>query len=253
MELRNLLELLYTAHDRFSSIYLNWLYWYKVDIINMLLKKWSNRHTPGSVRVLEGRFLNNSPLINKISWRVWWQKPSCWRDEYEIIGHGRIIRVIRGDKKWIFDSMRGVVYTNVAPLQGSGYAKKKDAHLQSIEDMLNEIAIISPSFLISSHELQIEDEIRYLDREAIRVHAIYIRGKTICQDKFFWSIADEYEIVVDKERGILLYYAAKFRDQKIAEASVKEVAFDESLSEELFSITVEPSIRVYLVPEKRER
>jgi len=253
MELRNLLELLYTAHNRFSSIYLNWLYWYNVDVINILLKKRINRHTPGSMRVLEGGFLNNSPLINKISWRVWWQKPSYWRDEYEIIGHGRIIRVIRGDKKWIFDSIRDVMHTNVAPLQGSKYAKKRDAHLQSIEDMLNEIGIISPSFLLSSHELQIKGEIRYLDREAIRIRAIYIRGRGICQDEFFWSIADEYEIVVDKERGILLYYAARFKDQKIAEASVKEVAFDEPLSEELFSITVEPSTRVYFVPEKRER
>lgn len=113
MELGDLRELLYAAHNRFFSIQVTWQYWYRVDIMNEALEKWAAQHPPGSVSALKSKSAQGTQNENemKIRWRVWWQKPSCWRDEHQIEGQGNTIRIICEDRWWFFDSASSKLYT----------------------------------------------------------------------------------------------------------------------------------------------
>ena len=53
-------------------------------------------------------------------------------------------------------------------------------------------------------------------------------------DPLIWG-ADEYEVVVDAERGVLLRCASRLEGKDFDALEVEEVHFDEELTEDVFS------------------
>lgn len=124
-------------------------------------------------------------------------------------------------------------------------ARVKPGYLPSLEDVIKESEFLDPSFPLATHRFQDIEEAIYNSRKALRAKAKYRPGKPV-SDKF-WSIADEYELVFDRERGVLLSYAA-LKDGKIfAEGNITWVEFDISIPEEVFTIIIQDDIRVFLV------
>src|SRR5690606_40964048 len=83
MELSELVELLYTARERFTTIQVAWQYWYQPDKMNIITERWAASKPSGSVAVLKSKSTSEteSSVISRYFRRVWWQKPDCWRDE----------------------------------------------------------------------------------------------------------------------------------------------------------------------------
>lgn len=50
----------------------------------------------------------------------------------------------------------------------------------------------------------------------------------------FWEGVDQYDLLVDKERGILLYCAGMIDGEKANVFSVLSVRFDETISDDIF-------------------
>ena len=255
MELGDLLELLYTAHNRFFSIQVTWQYGYRVDIMNEALEKWAAQYPPGSVSALKSKSAQGTQNENemKIRWRVWWQKPSCWRDEDQIEGQGTTTRIFCEGRWWSFNSASRKLYTNVVPQEKSPHLRIHDsksptgARFTHLEDVINEVPLLDPSFLLASHDLQPMESTVYAEQDAVRVRAVFRKGKDVARDPFFWGAADEYELLVAKEQGILLRYAAKLRGQEFAIASVDHVVFDEPIPESVFSFTPPANTSVEIV------
>lgn len=252
--LKDLLELLYTAHRRFFSVQVGWQYWYRLDLMNAAGRKWRNQHSPGSVNVLRAESIGDTQNMNelRVNWRVSWQKPSYWRDEQQIEGHGVALRVICGERWWSFSSSDLVLYTNVdfeqkRTFNATRQEKLPESHFIHIEDVVQDVPLIDPSFLLASHDLQLLDSTHHAEREAWRVRAVYRRGKELGRDAMFWGSADAYELLVDKERGILLRYAAIINQQEFAVASVDQIIFDETIPESVFSFTPPANTRIEVV------
>lgn len=239
MELRDLLELLYTARNRFVSIQVTWDYWILTDIMQEVRERWVAQHPPGSVSVLKTKSekeiqTRKAITVNR---RVWWQKPSCWRYEEQTEGKNPIIKIHCKGQWWIFDSANKKLYTNVRSERSNSLIQtSKPSLAPTLEDFLKDVPIIDPSFLLFSHDFQIGEEAVHAGREAIWIKATSRKGRDVNWDAFFWASADGYEFLVDKERGILLRYAAKFRDQEFAVASVENLIFDEVINESVFSL-----------------
>lgn len=261
MKLADLLQLLYTAHRQYASIQVSWHYWYRVDAMNEILEKWTAQQSPGSVKELRStRSVPNQRSIPKqtemaVQWHVWWQKPSCWRDETQTSGHGTSTRVIC-EHRWSFYSAannNSKLYTNTMP-EGQipkRYVRKSQhrpgGHLPQVEDVVNEVPLLDPSFLLASHDLEPIASTTHAEREAVQVKSVFRKGKDLARDPGFWGGADEHELLVDKERGILLRYAARLRGQEIAVASVEHVTFDEVIPDDVFVFTPPPNTSVELV------
>jgi len=260
MELKDLLELLYTAHDRFSSLQATFRYRIsRPDLMNEAHKRWKAQHPPGSVSELYQvlpwsarlwlwlrhiRSFKQSPpqqeswVGGEFLWRIWLQKPSQWRFE-QISEMSHLISIINGDREWsIYKNMKTQQWdVNIPPRQ-------KPA---SIEHLVNEQPFLDPSFLLSTHILQVEGSTTHAGREAIRVKAIPRKSKETLAPESFWIEADEYELLVDKERGILLRYSAKLDGHEYAVAAAESVVFDEPIPESVFSFTPTPNTKIYVV------
>jgi hypothetical protein len=106
-----------------------------------------------------------------------------------------------------------------------------------VERLVDEQPFLDPSFLLSTHILHVEGSTTHAGREAIRVKAIPRKSKETLAPEPFWVEADEYELLVDKERGILLRYSAKLDGHEYAADAAESVVFDELIPESVFSFT----------------
>lgn len=233
-------------------------------------KRWAEQKPPGSVssefyQVMPWRFrlslwryrffkkedpkVRETKVATEFLWRVWLQKPSRWRYESQEVGRESAISIISGDYWWYYDPTDNTLDTNVVP-KGSGLHIRKSRiplsdNLTSIESAIKEMPSLDPAFLLATHTLHLMGGAVHVGREALRVRAVP-RRRELIGDSFFWD-ADEYELLVDKERGILLRYSAKLDGQEYAVVSAESVVFDEPIPESTFSFTLAPGMTVCVV------
>jgi outer membrane lipoprotein-sorting protein len=254
MELRNLLELLYTARNRFSSIQVTWHYWVYIDRMNEAHEKWAAQFPAGSVAVLRASSGKTGKTAQEwnIRNRVWWQKPDCWRLENQRENQDLLTKILCESRWWNYSSRDGKLSTNVeTPEKAPGLrirkSRLKNMRIPSIEDEIKDTPIVDPSFLLAIHNLQPQENVVHAGREAGRVTGVPRKGRDLSWEPQFWSAADEYEFLVDQERGVLLRYSAKLKGQEYAIASVDELIFDDLIPESVFSFTPPPNTSVDVI------
>jgi hypothetical protein len=91
------------------------------------------------------------------------------------------------------------------------------------------------SYELRPLDLTVEGPVRWAGREA--VHLIGVPGEEWDwgwdPDPLSWG-ADEYEVLVDSERGVLLRCASRLGGEDFDALEVEEIHFDEQFSEEVF-------------------
>lgn len=221
LELRDLIAMLYAARESFNTVHVRWRYTYDPAAMNSLMQRWADQQPPGSTATLTATSQTpHTETTSRFDRRLWWRKPGCWRDENQ--GSGYTLGTILCD----------------------GRAFSLDPHTQRwqpstsnvvLQDRLDDMPLLDPSFLLTSHDLRPLAETVHAGREAVQVQAIYRKGKSRIYEPVFWTTADEYALLVDKERGVLLRYAAKLNGQEVAVATVDHIEFDEPVANSVFS------------------
>lgn len=92
-------------------------------------------------------------------------------------------------------------------------------------------------FPLDSRELRLEGETRKAGREAIRVVGVPEDAWEEWDhwpEPLWWG-ADEYEFLVDAERGVLLRCASRLDGKDIDALEVEEIHFDERFPEDVFT------------------
>lgn len=168
-------------------------------------------------------------------WRVWHERPYRWRQEIEPSnGSGTEYRVVDGDDFWYYSSRWG------------------PRHAVSVRSEFN--GGFGPEFMIShvfdpgvSHleldalELRPVGRTRVAGREAIRVEAVNLNGWDYPPEPLWWG-ADDYELVVDVELGVILRLASRLDRRAFDVVEVLEIGFDEAFPENTFALEL-PGIR----------
>ena len=92
-------------------------------------------------------------------------------------------------------------------------------------------------FPLGSCELGVEGETRKAGREVIRLVGVPEEGweKWDYWPEPLWWGANEYEFLVDSERGVLVRCASRLGGKDIDALEVEEIHFDEELPEDVFS------------------
>jgi outer membrane lipoprotein-sorting protein len=255
MHLNDLLELLYTARKRFSSIQVSWQYRYNRGLMNAAQERWFSQQPPGSVGVLKSENVEKAGYPSEseqvIRRRVWWRKPSCWRREEQAAR--TMVKILCEDRFWIYWAAGGKLYTNVMPedkrpeLQIIQRKRRQGEQFTDLSQELREVPVIDPSLLLATHDLQLVENTVFAGRKAVRVQGVFRKGRAPGWEPHFWSFADEHEFLVDLERGILLRYAARFKGQEFAVAAVDEVIFDEPIPDSVFSFVPPPNTSVEVI------
>ncbi len=233
MTLETLITLLYTAHRRFTSIQLDWRYRYTPSVMQIATQRYIDMNPPGSVAMLTSATPQSTDEF-EVWRRVWYQKPACWREEQHM-HNSRYITILCEDSWWSFSSPN-TLHTNVpfedAPSNLTVLVEQ--GHPADIQDSLLDVPLLDPSFLLMSHAFEILGTQHHAEREAIHVRATYQKHKESLYDAFFWATADEYYLLVDKEYGILLRYAARLNDTEYAVSAVDRVVFNAPIPPQTF-------------------
>jgi hypothetical protein len=92
------------------------------------------------------------------------------------------------------------------------------------------------SYELERLEPRIEGRVRWAGRKAVRLVGVPPEVKQEWDpDPLSWG-ADEYEVVVDAERGVLQRCASRLRGKDFDALEVEEIYFDEHFDEEVFSL-----------------
>jgi hypothetical protein len=83
-------------------------------------------------------------------------------------------------------------------------------------------------------DLETEDPVSWAGREAIRLRGVPVEEREYTPEPLWWT-ADEYEVVVDTERGILLRCASRLSGENFDALEIEEVYFDEKFLEDGFT------------------
>lgn len=242
MELKNLVELLYTAYQRFTTVQVSWSYAYNVALMQVAEQRWVEMNPPGSVAVLTAALTTEAKHNTQVQTqkRVWWQKPACWREE-QVVGNKNSTTTILCDGQWwSFSSSQNTLYTNAAPDEEwlrSGMRVEK-GHPPDLRELIIAVPFLDPSFLLTSHQLEFVAEGVHAERAAVQVRAVYHKRQEYLHEAFFWATADEYRLLIDKEYGVLLRYAAIINGTEYAVSAIEHIVFDAPIPPETFVFTI---------------
>lgn len=139
-------------------------------------------------------------------WRVWWHKDLFWRMDRLNLDNQTLQTDFIDEKKTI---------------TRSEHDKGINRSL-AVNKAASEFAAFDPSFLLSSHDLSLIDEVSLINRKGYRLLAKPRPDREAVLDKLFWSAADSYEVIVDAASGILLGYTAYLNQHPFAKVTVEE-------------------------------
>jgi len=83
-------------------------------------------------------------------------------------------------------------------------------------------------------DLEVEGPMLWAGREAVRLRGVPVEEWEYPPEPLWWG-ADEYEAVVDLERGVLLRLASRLEGEDFDALEVQEIFFDERFSDDVFT------------------
>ncbi len=169
------------------------------------------------------------------TWRVWHEKPNRWRQEIEPSdGSGTEYRVVDGDDFWAYSPRFGPRHAVARRSEyGGGFGPEFE---------ISHVFDPGVSHLeLDALELRSVGRTRLAGREAIRVQGVKPGGWDRPPEPMWWG-ADDYEIVVDVERGVILSLASRLQGRAFDVTEVLDIGFDETFQRGTFALRL-PGVR----------
>jgi hypothetical protein len=234
-DLGTVLELLHTADTRWDTLRVAGREWRRPDALLRAVV----RDRPELAGQLD---LSVYPDVEE-RWRLWMAQPEKVRAEF-LVGEEMVTAVIDGNTWWSWSPAQDV-RTN-AGRDGSSHGTGPGE------------ALVRPAAILPALELRVMTTIAVLGRQAFAVRALPSAAKDELMHSRLHGLgtgADEYELLVDAERGVLLRAEARMDGEPFRILEVQEVAFDEPFAPETFlapkgrKVEVDEPIRTVSLPE----
>lgn len=197
--------------------------------------RWSDGRPRGSVVALhpQGELAkgdeSNGQLHERA--RLWMQKPWLWRLETQTGPNQWRVVVIDGPTWWYWDG--GIdASTNAAsavPGTRAGVGLSQSLH-----------AMLRPAEIAKALRLVSPQRVTHAGRDALRVRGVPRDPQT----PVIWPGADEYRLIVDVERGVLLHLGAAVNGRTIAIDEFEEILFDRPLPAGTFALDAPPEVTI---------
>jgi hypothetical protein len=177
----------------------------------------------GSVTGMRG---TPEPVDRDPVWKAWLRQPDQSRVDFGGPHHTRYLVIADGDR--VCTSHPRVGYSI------RDRAGRPDLRLGPAEDLLR------PFRLPATLDLQVVGRTTFLGREVVTVRG---RPRALTEPPFPWTFpgADEVELRVDVERGVVLWLELRAAGAPFRRTAMTEVAFDEELDDALFAFPEGPA------------
>lgn len=172
--------------------------------------------------------------------RAWHADQYHWRMETEVPGGGVAIAASTGRRRLPIGGPPG---SGLVWDRRVGAGSREDDpwwfrlaldHYWTFYPLLTD-EICGISYELERLELRVEGQVPWAGREAVRLVGVSpVVEQEWDPDPLSWG-ADEYEVLVDTERGVLLRCASRLRGKDFDALEVEEIYFDEQFPEEVFT------------------
>lgn len=231
-ELGDLFELLHGARDSFETVRAGVRDWRHVERSDRAWRRFAG--TPPEQEFVDALRSEVLREAEESTGRLWFEKPA--RVRYEHDGRdGTSVSVRDGQHVWRYSSAFGALASARPPEEDLGVAGLVLEHL------------FDPAPLIGDLDFEFLGRTSVAGRSALRLRARpRFRGFWDDGGRDVWRRfllppgADEYELLVDAERGVILRSAARLDDEDFRVTELTEVAFDEELPPETFTFDLPP-------------
>ncbi len=231
-ETSEVVRLLYCAKRSFSTVRLSTRSWYsKLD--------------------------SEQPTRRDKETHLWVENSTRFRKE--IYGpKGRQVHVVDGNVWWRLRTTNDVL-TNAPPEDIRGFASvsfhdhPSTPIYEDAEHAMVSQLHLDPSWLISRMWLTPIERTMWLGRKVVKVRGEPVRPDGRWADnaeKLLWRDGDEYELLIDTERGTLLRMTCRLDGEETSVDEVTSIEFDCDLRDTLFTLVPEGDMRVMICQAK---
>ena len=169
------------------------------------------------------------------TWRMWHERPNRWRQEIEPSdGSGTEYRVVDDDNFWAYSLRFGPRHAVSRRSEYGGGFGPEFAISHVFDPGISHLEL-------DALELRSMGRTEVAGREAIRVRAVKPGGWDRPPEPLWWG-ADDYELLVDAERGVLLSLASRLDGRAFDVTEVLDISFDEAFDEGTFALRL-PGVR----------
>lgn len=233
MRLGDVLELLHTSPTKWRTLRAEGTEWRDPSLLTEAFM----RALPARSTVVSRDHSFSEPQSIE-PWRLLIRRPSTYRTVF-IVGHEEVTAVIDGNWWW-----------SVSPSRGARTNGGKTNHSHGLGPA-------EPLFRFASTlaALQLDDwsDAEFAERSAVRLTARplpaeertpYDDGDSEASSRLhgIGSGADEYDLMVDAERGVLLRCEARLQGKAFRILEVKSIHFDETFDDETFRLHPPPGM-----------
>ena len=244
MEPEQVLELIRSAPERFESVRAALRYRGDGPTIKALrerlLRSEAGRRTFGEPADAPEDIRHREP-DSSFGWRcrVWRIDDAHWRQETELPGGGVDIRGSSGRRRLPIGGPRGsgkVWHRRI----GGTWREEDPTWIWLATDTFWTMYPFDPAGFCSLDgelerlDLVAEGLITWAGREAVRLKGVPVAEWEYPPEPLWWG-ADEYEVVVDAERGVLLRCASRLNGEDFDALEAEEIHFDERFGEDVFT------------------
>lgn len=238
-EIGELLELLHGARRRYRTVRGVLRHWSRMSRVQEAHERWQRKlreagHAHGTAYAMlialgEGPPAEPPDRQEQVV-RFWSEPPARLREEAESVAPERYehVTVRDGERWWTYAPEWGAI---------SNVEAGEEAESTGVGGGELWQALLDPTFLIPALEFEPRGDVTLLGRRALRVCAT---EREPSASELFPAQgqlpvgADEYELVVDRARGVVLRAAALLQGEAFWVSQFEELVFDEELPPETF-------------------
>jgi outer membrane lipoprotein-sorting protein len=241
-ELGEVLELMHTSEQRWCSVRASGREWRHAALNLEAFMSMVERRRPGSVAVFGSSAGEvEEPEESDSTWRLWMEGRHRVRAEFAV-GQGEMVTaVVDGSTWWSWSPSTGAL-TN----EGS----------ENAETGLGPgTALVHPAVILPAIDLEIRGRTTKLDRSVYEVLATPSEEDEEAENSGLLhgigSGAEDYSLLVDGERGVLLRTEARLHGRPFLILDIDDVAFDQELPAETFTLAPPSGQEFEAVPRSR--
>jgi hypothetical protein len=220
MTLAELLQLLYSASERSRTVRATLERWTDQRRELELLRARGWYRDPPPIPPEEGEWGTPSSRVEATT-RIWAAQPYWLRWEtrfnHDGVREGKSVGVKEGELFW--------------QRFGDGEVESNEQREGGGTMSIDEERLLDPAPLLGLYRFAIEGMAVALGREAVHVRA---KRRSAVRAHDFGPLADELDLIVDRERGVLLRVAVVVDGDELSAIEIVDVAFDEPVPPETF-------------------
>jgi outer membrane lipoprotein-sorting protein len=240
-ELGEVLQLMHRSEQRWRSLRADGREWRHAALHLEAFMRMVERRRSGSVSVFGSSSKEvEEPEETETTWRLWMEGRRRVRAEFAI-GHGEMVTaVVDGPTWWSWSPSMGAL-TN-------------EGREDSETGLGPGTALVHPAVILPAVDLEIRGRATKDGRSVYEVLALPTADEdeeSLVQVHGIGSGAEEYTLLVDAERGVLLRTEARLHGRPFLVLEMDQVAFDEELPAETFALTPPGGEEFEAVPRSR--